>query len=112
MHKLRLQITLAFAITFAFNAVVQADPSSSSEEVLFEQDVLPILKARCFSCHSHEAGKAGGGLVLDSRVGWERGGGSGPAVIPGKPNDSLLIQAIEFDGLEMPLDKRLPNQEI
>ena len=112
MHKLRLQIALAFAITVAFSAVVQADPSSSSEKVLFEQDVLPILKDRCFSCHSHEAGKAGGGLVLDSRVGWEKGGGSGPAVIPGKPNDSLLIQAIEFDGLEMPPGKRLPGQEI
>lgn len=112
MHKLRLHIAMVIVITVSLSAVVQAEPARSPEEALFEQDVLPILKTRCFSCHSHKAGKAGGGLVLDSRVGWKKGGGSGQAVIPGKPDDSLLIQAVEFDGLEMPPGKRLSKQEI
>ncbi|HAY80579.1 MAG TPA: hypothetical protein DCY79_12300, partial [Planctomycetaceae bacterium] len=53
-----------------------------------------------------------GGLVLDSRAGWEKGGGEGPAVIPGKPDQSLLMAAVRYDGYEMPPDKQLPAAEI
>ena len=55
----------------------------------FDSKVEPLLKKRCFSCHSHAAGKAKGGLVLDSRIGWEKGGGSGPAIVRGNVEDSL-----------------------
>lgn len=78
----------------------------------FEQEIFPILKQRCYECHSHEAGKAKGGLVLDSRHGWEQGGGEGPAIVRGKPAESLLIGAVRYEGYEMPPQKKLPDGEI
>lgn len=79
----------------------------------FVEKVEPILKARCFECHAH--GQAiEGGLALDSKSGWVKGGKSGPAVIPHKPEASLLIKAIshvEVD-LKMPPGKRMAVAEI
>ena len=57
----------------------------------FAEKVEPILRTHCFECHSH-GGTIEAGLSLDSRSGWEKGGDSGPAVVPGKPADSLLIE--------------------
>jgi len=80
----------------------------------FEKEIAPILKQRCYECHSHESGKAKGGLVLDSRVGWAQGGGAGPAIIPGKSDASLLIQAVRYsnEDLQMPPKQKLPADEI
>jgi len=80
---------------------------------LFSSKVLPLLKQRCFECHSHEK-KIKGGLALDSRSGWEKGGQSGPAIVPGKPEASLLIQAVTHveKDLKMPPKKMLPASEI
>lgn len=78
----------------------------------FEQQIIPILERRCFECHSHKSGKAKGGLVLDSRRGWEQGGSEGPAIIPGKPGESLLMKAVRYDGYEMPPQEPLPASEI
>lgn len=66
----------------------------------FEKQVRPLLVARCYACHSGT--KAGGGLSLESAAAWQRGGESGPAIVAGKPNDSLLIDAINYRSLEMP----------
>lgn len=60
---------------------------------LFSSKIEPLLKQRCYECHSHEK-KIKGGLALDSKSGWEKGGDSGPAIVPGKPEASLLIQAV------------------
>ena len=57
----------------------------------FEENVLPLLRQHCYQCHSHES-KIKGGLVLDSRSGWQTGGDSGPAIIAGKPDSSLLLE--------------------
>ena len=78
----------------------------------FEKQIAPILKRRCYECHSHESGKAKGGLVLDSRHGWEKGGSEGTAVVPGKPGGSLLMEAVRYESYEMPPDKKLPDSEI
>ena len=79
----------------------------------FREQVLPILAARCFECHAH-AGEIEGGLALDSRSGWEDGGDSGPAVVPGRPDESLLVKAIRYGdaALAMPPTGRLPAAEI
>lgn len=79
----------------------------------FSAKVEPLLKARCFECHSH-AQKIEGGLALDSKSGWQRGGDSGPAVVPGKPEASLLITAVSHaeKDLKMPPQKMLPAAEI
>ena len=80
----------------------------------FEKEVAPILKRRCYECHGHDSGKAKGGLVLDSRRGWAKGGGSGPAVVPGKVDESLLVEAVRYrnKGLQMPPKRKLPASEI
>src|SRR4029077_4745194 len=53
-----------------------------------------------------------GGLHLDSRDGWMKGGDSGPAIVPGAPDDSLLIEAIRYQSLEMPPRGKIPESEI
>jgi len=85
---------------------------NKATEVFFNEGVLPILKQYCYECHSHGAKKAKGGLVLDSRGGWEKGGESGPAVVPGKPDDSLLISAVRYEDYKMPPTGKLPDELI
>ena len=79
----------------------------------FTEKIEPLLRSRCFECHSHE-GRIKGGLVLDSKVGWQRGGESGPAVVPGDPGASLLVQAVSHaqKDLRMPPEEMLPPAEI
>jgi hypothetical protein len=81
---------------------------------LFRERIEPVLKAQCFGCHSGEAKEVKGGLRLDTRQAARRGGDSGPAVIPGKPAESLLVQAIRHkNGYEMPAEKpKLPEATI
>ena len=78
----------------------------------FESKVRPLLLARCVGCHGPE--KSRGGLRLDSRAGWAAGGDSGPAVVPGKPDESLLIKAVRYldKDLQMPPNKALTPQEV
>ncbi len=64
----------------------------------------PVLVDRCYKCHSHDADKPKGGLMLDTQEGLMQGGDTGPAIEPGKPDSSLLIDAIKYtdDNLQMP----------
>ncbi|MEZ5386245.1 MAG: PSD1 and planctomycete cytochrome C domain-containing protein [Prosthecobacter sp.] len=90
-----------------------ASVTMAQDAAFFEARVLPLLKQRCFECHSHEK-KIKGGLALDSKSGWEKGGESGPAIVPGKPEVSLLIKALSHaeKDLKMPPKKMLPSAEI
>src|SRR5258708_4319356 len=72
----------------------------------FEKRVRPLLIERCHKCHL--ADKTKGGLRLDSAEALRRGGESGPVIVPGKPDESLLIQAVRHEqGLKMPPDGKL-----
>ncbi len=88
----------------------------SDAETAFVRLVLPLLKSRCFVCHGEDPqGKLHGGLDLRSRETLRKGGESGsPAFVAGKPDESLLIEAIEWSGLEMPPKEndRLSKSEI
>jgi hypothetical protein len=90
-----------------------ATAMAAPETAFFDSKVLPILKERCFECHSHGA-KIKGGLALDSRSGWSEGGDNGPAVKPGELEASLLVKAIRYvdSELEMPPKAKLPADEI
>src|SRR5262245_49573809 len=72
------------------------------ERQFFEKQVRPLLIKHCYQCHSTEAKVLKGGLHLDSRDGWMKGGDTGPAIVPGAPEESLLIEAIRGESLEMP----------
>jgi len=93
---LRLGVTVSRA---ASPASVGADDAA-----FFESRIQPVLSQKCYSCHSHTADRVKAGLMLDSRSGLLQGGNSGPAVVPGNPDDSLLIQAIRYthEDLRMP----------
>ena len=73
----------------------------------FEKRVRPVLAEHCYECHSAEAKKLKGKLRLDSREELLRGGETGPAVVPGKPDESLLITAVGYHDkdLQMPPPK-------
>ncbi len=73
--------------------MAHAESDADSFE-FFESRIRPLLVEHCYDCHSAEAGKAKGGLRLDSRAGWAKGGDSGPAIVPGNPDDSLLIRGV------------------
>src|SRR6267378_2027868 len=109
------KIRSAFVIFSAFlsSFTFAADPSSRGL-ALFNDYIGPLFRERCYECHSHEGGKAKGGLVLDSRSGWSKGGEHGPAIVPGKPEDSLLIKAVSHTDpdLQMPPKKKLRDKEI
>ncbi|HLJ11286.1 MAG TPA: DUF1549 domain-containing protein, partial [Planctomycetaceae bacterium] len=79
----------------------------------FEQKIRPLLIERCYPCHS-EAKKIKGGLALDTRAGWIKGGESGPAIVPGKPDESRLIKAVRYadPDLQMPPGGKLAEAEI
>lgn len=89
-------------------------PALSAAEVdFFERRIRPILAGRCYKCHSQARDKHKGELVLDSRQGWQTGGASGPALVPGKPDESRLIQAVRYGSdLQMPPKNRLPKAEV
>lgn len=105
--------TLLIGASFTTASVAVAD-DAQADLAFFERDVLPILKARCYECHSHEAGKSKGGLVVDSRAGLLTGGSSGPAVVVGKPEQSLLLSAVrrEDPNTAMPPDEALAAAEV
>lgn len=107
---------LALAIVF----LLPARPAAAGDErkgqtpadlEFFEKEVRPVLSARCQKCHGAQAQK--GGLRLDSRTAALAGGSTGPAVVPGKPQDSLLVDAINYgDTYQMPPRSKLPEKEI
>ena len=75
----------------------------------FEKKIRPVLVERCYTCHSSESAQVQGSLLLDSREGMLKGGKSGPALVPGEPDESLLIKALRYNekDLKMPPGEKL-----
>jgi mono/diheme cytochrome c family protein len=83
----------------------------AAQEEFFEANVRPVLADNCLECHGAEKHK--GGLRLDVRAAMLKGGDTGPAVVPGKPAESPLIEAIRYEGeVRMPPKKKLKTEEI
>jgi len=92
-----------------------SEPKFSTEEIeYFEKKVRPILAERCPAAPANPTRHNTGGLILDERDGILKGGDSGPAAVPGNVEASLLVEALAYDpdGLQMPPDGKLPQQEI
>ncbi len=100
-------IVLLIASTFA----LAAEPDPAAVE-FFEAKIRPILVTHCQECHSTSSKLLKGGLLVDHREGLMKGGDSGPAIIPEKPEQSLLLKALKYDGVEMPPKGKLPANVI
>src|SRR6185295_9828250 len=72
-----------------------AQPDTAGIE-FFEKKIRPLLIENCYKCHSHDSEKVKGGLLLDTREGLLKGGDTGPAMIPGDPEKSLLIKSVRY----------------
>ncbi|HUY92518.1 MAG TPA: DUF1553 domain-containing protein [Pirellulales bacterium] len=88
-----------------------APPADRAAAEFFEKKVRPLLVARCQECHGPKQQK--GGLRLDSLAAIVTGGDSGPALAPGKPDDSLLVDAVRYGQVfQMPPKGKLPEEEV
>ncbi len=99
-------------LSFLSFSVLAADPQG---EKFYEQSIKPIFAENCYKCHSHSAEKIKGGLVVDSLGGLLKGGDTGPAIVPGKPTESLLLKAVSYQDKDLqmpPKDKKLKAEQI
>ena len=108
-----MRLAVFLLLVFAPAAVAEDKPTPEGIE-FFEKKVRPVLVKQCYSCHSADSKKLKGELRLDTREGVRKGGTSGPAVVPGDPAKSLLIQAVRHadPDLKMPPDTKLSAVEI
>ncbi len=108
-------MTRAVLLLLAVPALAAAEPTPKQLE-FFEKKIRPVLTERCGQCHGEAAAKANklkGGLLLDTRAGILAGGDSGPAVVPGKPADSLLFRSLTYDhDTKMPPKGKLPDAAV
>lgn len=100
---------LMLSMLLALASAAQAQRLSAGDVQFFENKIRPVLVQHCYGCHSADAKELGGKLLLDSREGLRHGGESGPVLVERKPEKSLLIQALRYDGVEMPPEKPLPE---
>jgi mono/diheme cytochrome c family protein len=105
-------LALAGIAWFVATAAPAADDGGTdrARTEFFENRIRPILVEHCQECHGPE--KQESGFALVSREALLAGGQSGPAVVPGMPDESLLVQAVRYDGREMPPDGKLGDDEI
>ena len=92
MHHIAL-LSMWCALSMGFSQA-QTNPESVR---FFEEKVRPLLTAKCLTCHNEQAKMSG--LSLESRESAMLGGSRGSAVIPGQPEESLLVQAINRAGV-------------
>ena len=102
---------LYISICLTAGPLLSADPEAA-DVAYFETHIRPILIQHCYACHSEQKGKRKGGLWLDRRDGWMRGGKTGPAITAGDVDGSLLIQSVRYEALQMPPQQQLPQQLI
>jgi hypothetical protein len=89
--------------------------SSAADLAFFENRIRPLLADHCYSCHSAKAEKLKGGLYVDSLEGLLKGGDSGPALVPGDAEKSLLIKAVRYTDADLqmpPKGKKLSTRRI
>src|SRR5438874_9152249 len=112
MPKLASIVVLSLVLAAATSTRAAApDPASVD---FFESKVRPVLADRCYKCHSAKSEKLKGGLLLDTREGLLKGGDGGPAVVPGEPDKSKLIEAVKWSDpdLQMPPKQKLAPQQV
>ncbi len=99
----------------AFGPAFPLAAGQTEDADFFQRQIQPILSENCYKCHSHTADKIKGGLVLDSLAGALKGGDTAAAIVPGKPEESLLLKAVSYTDPDLqmpPRDKKLAPEQI
>jgi cytochrome c553 len=107
-----LLATNVFVLSASLSPSAELTPAQTQ---FFETKVRPVLANSCYKCHSETAEKVKAGLYLDTRDGVLTGGDSGPSIVPGNPDKSLLIKAIRYTEADLkmpPKGKKLSDAEI
>ena len=101
-------------LRFLFFSILPTINLVANDNQFFESNIRPVLSEKCYECHSSKAAKIKGGLRLDHIELILQGGDSGPAIIQGQPDDSLIVQAIRYDDLDfhMPPKEKLPKKVV
>ncbi|WP_254508387.1 c-type cytochrome domain-containing protein [Anatilimnocola floriformis] len=102
-------IAVAIAIACSFSSV-RADDA----EKIFTSKVRPLLARKCFDCHSAKAEEVKSGLKLDTLADILKGGSTGPAVVPGEPENSFILKALRYEeaDYQMPPSGKLSDEDI
>lgn len=111
LQRNRVAAILTGCLAVAWASPASADDKISAEHLkFFEGHVRPLLIQKCLSCHGEEQQK--GSLRLDSLEAMLKGGDSGPAIVPGNPDESMLVEAIRYESYEMPPSGQMPEKDI
>ncbi|MFN5585102.1 MAG: c-type cytochrome domain-containing protein, partial [Planctomyces sp.] len=107
----RCPIRLLLALLVIRISLGSNAPSAAGDDT-FTTKIAPLLQQHCLSCHGPDAQESG--LRLDSLQALNTGGKAGPPIIPGKPDESLLMMAVRRADatLQMPPDGKLPDEDI
>lgn len=109
----RFTFSLLIRMSASLLVVLSAASLRADEDLeFFEARIRPVLVQKCYECHSSVSADVKGGLRLDSREALRRGGESGPGLVPGQPDDSLILEALRYESFEMPPDGKLADRVV
>ncbi len=108
----RILVLAGACLILSVTSAWSADELDPARVEFFESKIRPALVKHCYQCHSSDSKSVKGGLLLDFPKGVLKGGETGPAIVPGKPDESLLIAALKYDGFEMPPKGKLPESVV
>ncbi len=109
------QLQLISLVSLCLTLAGLAASPTPAQVQFFESRIRPILADNCYKCHSQHADKLKASLLLDTRDGLLNGGDSGPAIVPGDPDKSLLIKAVRYTDADLqmpPKGKKLSDAQV
>lgn len=109
LHRSLAMVAICWGLSASLPQAAEPTPEGIN---FFESKIRPVLVKHCYRCHSDDGGGARGGLMLETRHGVLTGGDSGPAVVPGAPEESWLLSAIRYEDFQMPPDGPLPPSTV
>ena len=106
IHKRKLLCIISLSFVFLLSQLVGIADQKTD---FFEKKIRPVLSNNCYECHSAKSKSLKAGLLLDRKTGWERGGKNGTVIVPGKPDESILMHALRYNNhdLQMPPSGKL-----
>ena len=112
MRSILTVIAVQVVMLIPADVTSYADDLTREQTTFFESKIRPVLVKECYGCHSNKAGNVRGGLRLDTKELILLGGSSGPAVVPGDAESSLIFSSINHEDFEMPPKRKLPANVI